>query len=75
MGVKYNHHSDEEMCGASCESPGIKGEMACYRTKGHEGDHVAIAFKAGEADGVHWCCRGPLGMPHTDWCPVWAPND
>lgn len=40
------------------------------RIKGHSGDHIPEAGKAGEADGVRWCCRVKLDQNHTDWCPL-----
>lgn len=69
MRVKFNQHSDEEMCGLPVAYGTV--ECACMRRKGHsDGDCIAVAYLAGKADGVRWCCRVPTGAPHADWCPA-----
>jgi hypothetical protein len=72
--VRFNHISDEEACGLPMRDPVFQGELACLRTKGHAGVCIARMNAAGDADGVWWCCRVPLGQPHTDWC-VARPGD
>lgn len=49
---------------------GTEYEVVCLRTKHHKGDHEAFMAKAAEADGVHHCCRAPLGGPHALYCPI-----
>lgn len=73
MSIRFSSHSDEETCGKLVIFHDVK--CACMRRKGHEDDKGCIApmIRAGEADGVRWCCRVPLGEPHTDWCPIDGP--
>lgn len=72
--MKYNSHSDEEMCGYAIlglfdgKYDADYGGMACMRTKGHPPPHEATARTAGELDGVHFCCRTPLASHHEPWC-------
>ena len=66
--MKFNSFSDEENCG-KCVLRG-KYELACLRTKGHGGNCMPEANKAGEADGVRWCCRVKLEQPHSNRCPL-----
>jgi hypothetical protein len=71
--VRYSAYSNEEACGKGV--PYKDDSYACFRTKGHGGECVAEAGKAGEADGVRWCCRVRLGQPHESWCPLLTPVD
>lgn len=68
MGVRFNPYSDEEMCGALVQEHGY--DCACMRTRGHEGQHIAVARDAGAADGVRFCCRVPLKAVHEEWCTL-----
>jgi hypothetical protein len=64
--VRYNSFSNEESCGKAI--PREKYILSCLRTMGHDGECVPEAGKAGEADGVRWCCRVKLEQPHASWC-------
>lgn len=64
--MKFSQFSDEETCSEVVKRGNY--EVVCMRTKGHSGGHIPEAGKAGEADGVRFCCRVKLGEVHTDWC-------
>lgn len=64
----FNRFSDEQICGEVVKRK--EYDVICMRTKGHVGDHIPEAGKAGEADGVRFCCRVKLGEVHTDWCAL-----
>jgi hypothetical protein len=68
--AKFSAHSDEEMCGATMLWGDRQQAVACARTHGHPGEHIAMACDAGEADGVRWCCRVVIGLPHAEWCVI-----
>lgn len=68
--MRFSRDSDEEAC---CEVIKFVGkhdtyDVCCMRTKGHAGEHIAVACHAGLADGVCWCCRNKLGLPHKADC-------
>lgn len=71
--MRYNAHSTEESCGRSVQRG--KYDLACLRTKGHLGECEPEMGKAGEADGVRWCCRVRLERPHESWCPLLRRDD
>lgn len=64
--MKFSQFSDEETCSSIVKRE--NNDLICMRTKGHIGDHIPEAGKAGEADGVRFCCRVKLEGTHTDWC-------
>ena len=68
--MKFSRMSDEETCGARLEETynGKPYFVACSRTSGHKGECISLACDAGEADGVCFSCREPLGQPHHEKC-------
>lgn len=68
--MRFSSHSNEESCPKVIASERHPGGLACMRTQDHPGDCVPEANKAGEADGVRWCCRVPLHAFHAQWCVV-----
>lgn len=68
MSIKFRRDRPEETCGNLVPRDADPVEVVCLRIKGHQGDCVAMARSAGEADGVCWDCRNPLGHKHETWC-------
>lgn len=66
--MRFRNDSDEETCSKPCRHNHMLGPFACMRTSGHDGECVAAARHAGDADGVCFECRAELAGPHRDDC-------
>lgn len=66
--MKFNNWSDELACGKAVSNPPLKGEFACLRAAWHEGECIAMAREAGQADGVCFSCRQKIDQPHRADC-------
>ena len=72
--AQFNRRHSDVICGERTDPDDPRwekyGGLACFRRRGHEGEHIAMARDAGVADGVHWCCRQAIVGAHAEWCPM-----
>ncbi len=66
--MKFRKDSDERSCNGSIPSGKWYGPLACMRTAGHKGKHIAAMNLAALADGVCFGCRVPIETPHKPDC-------
>lgn len=65
--MRFRRDTNETSCGASIPDDRYEA-LACMRTAGHDGEHIARMDLAAKADGVCHGCRVKLGAPHRDDC-------
>ena len=70
--MRFTRHHPDEVCDGTIPDPRWEA-LACMRRHGHEGEHIAGVRQAGEADGVCYECRRPIGDPHTETCRTGKP--
>jgi hypothetical protein len=69
--MRFNRHSEETSCPAAVPNE-RHGDLACMRTAGHPGEHIAQMDLAAKADGVCHGCRAPISEAHRADCYVMA---
>jgi hypothetical protein len=69
MTMRFRRDSNIEACVhvVPGSEAAYAGGFVCMRTAGHNGDHIALARDAVEADKVCYDCRGP-GESHKSDC-------